>query len=140
MEKVRAGVNRRFQGGVPQPDTVFVDRGKGFYTPVNGKITDAFKEALRANSFKAIHGENALAQPANFQDVLLHETAVSWMRTRLKQSLPTRCWQETPEAYAQRLKRCCDEVNESYDVEGLCRDLGSRIEALYTSGGNRLKH
>ena len=85
-------------------------------------------------------GDNARAQPGSMQDVLLHDTAVSWMRTRLGRTIPTKCWEETPEQYGRRLKRCCDEVNEDCDVEGLCNGLPKRMRLLQDNGGNRLKY
>ena len=48
------------------------------------------------------------------QDVLLHETSVSWFRKRLEQSTPKKCWEETREAYSRRLKRCCDAVSDTH--------------------------
>jgi len=82
-------------------------------------------------------GSNACAQPGSSQDVLLHETAVSWLRKRLEQSRPNECWEETREDYGRRLKRCCDDVNKDYDVEGLCRGFRKRIKALAESGGDQ---
>ena len=84
--KVRSAVNLRFQGGVTQPDTIWTDRGKGFYAPGNGHITPAYKEALRQHKFKAALGDDASAQPGNLQELMLHETAVSWIRLRLARS------------------------------------------------------
>ena len=53
VHRVRGAVNRRFQGQASKPDTLFVDRGRGFYATGNGQITNAFKEALAANGFSA---------------------------------------------------------------------------------------
>ena len=41
VDKVRAAVNIRFQGQPSKPDTIFTDRGKGFYDAGHGKITQA---------------------------------------------------------------------------------------------------
>ena len=105
VEKVRVAVNMRFQGGAPQPKVIFVDRGKGFYTPATGKITRQFQAALEANNFTAFMGDNASKQPGNLQELMLHETAVSWLRTRLAESVPRRAWLETRGAFAARLKK-----------------------------------
>ena len=80
----------------------------------------------------------AQAQPGSLQDVLLHETAVSWLRKRLEQSTPKKCWEETREDYGRRLKRCCDEVNKEYDVDGLCQGYPKRIKLLQQKQGGRL--
>ena len=39
------------------------------------------------------------------------------LRTHLERT-PKKCWEETREAYGRRLKRCCDDVNQTCDVEG----------------------
>ena len=82
-KRVRAAVNIRFQGQADKPDTIWTDRGKGFYRPANGCITGGFKTALRDHSFKAVHGDDASRQPGKLQEIMLHETAVSWLRVRL---------------------------------------------------------
>ena len=85
-------------------------------------------------------GDNARSQPGSLQDVLLHETAVSWLRKRLERSTPTKCWEETREAYGRRLKRCCEEVNKECDVTGLCRDFPKRMKLVSDKDGDRLPH
>ena len=79
VHKVRAALNIRFRGD-DKPSIVFVDRGQGFYQPRGGKILPEFKAALEENELKAYYGDNAAAQPGNMQDILLHETTVSWIR------------------------------------------------------------
>ena len=139
VDKVRSAVNVRFPNVVAKPDTIFTDRGRGFYEPASGRITAAYKAGLRANQFKAMMGDNAAEQPGSLQYVLLHETAVSLMRHRLSISTPTNCWQETREENGRRLKRCCDEVNRECDVEGLCRGFTKRLKQLQQRQGGRLK-
>ena len=39
-----------------------------------------------------------------FQELMLHGTAVSWMRERLKKKVPKKAWEETVDAYRSRLK------------------------------------
>ena len=46
-----------FQGGEQQPDTLWTDRGKGFYSPHNGVIAVGYKDALREHHFKAALGD-----------------------------------------------------------------------------------
>ena len=62
---------------------MFVDRGKGFYHPGTAAITPEFKAALKTCKFKAFWGGDASAQPGHLQELMLHETAVSWLRVRL---------------------------------------------------------
>ena len=123
-----------------KPETLWTDRGKGFYQPSNGCITGGFKQALREHKFKAIHGDDASAQPGRLQEVMLHETAVSWMRHRLARSVPAKPWEETTEQYSSRLKQVVAEINETLDVEGLCRALPKRIEDLVATRGDRLSY
>ena len=78
-------------------------------------------------------------QPGHLQEVMLHETAVSWLRLRLEASLPKRSWEETPQAFATRLRRCCAQINAELDVEGLCRAFPKRIQKLKDTKGGRLK-
>ena len=85
-------------------------------------------------------GENTVVQPGSMQDVLLHETAVSWLRHRLAQSTLKKRWEESRLEYGRRLKRCCEDVNRDLNVEGLCRGLTKRLKLLRDKGGDRLKY
>ena len=138
VARVRSAVNVRFKGNVAQPDILWTDRGKGFYRPNDACITGGFKSALREHHLKAIHGDDASAQPGKLQEVMLHETAVSWIRLRLARSVPAKAWEETREQYTARLKSICREINETLDVEGLCRALPARIAKLVERKGDRL--
>ena len=140
IEKVRSVVNVRFQAAASKPEIIFTDRGRGFFWPNSGGITPDYKEALDENGFTAFMGCNAVKQPGSCQDMMLHETAVSWLRTRLATSTPTKCWEETREQYGNRLKRCCEEVNKDCDVEGLCKQFPKRIRLLKQKEGDRLKY
>ena len=71
--------------------------------------------------------------------MMLHETAVSWMRRRLARTLPAKPWEETRQEYASRLKACCDEINRDLDVGALCRAFPRRIQNLVKEKGGRLK-
>ena len=139
VDKVRSAVNVRFQNAASKPDTLFTDRGRGFYMTNSGDIAAEYKGALAQNGFKATMGDNAVMQPGSLQDALLHETAVSWLRLRLSRSTPAKCWQESREAYGRRLKRCCEEVNKECDVESLCKGLRKRMKLLQDRDGDRLK-
>ena len=97
-----------------------------------------YQEALRAHRFKAALGADASVQPGHLQELMLHETAVSWIRVRLARTVPARAWEETREAFAARLKRVGEEINGTLDVEGLCREFPARIEALVAKKGDRL--
>ncbi len=106
-----------------------MDRGGGFYNGT-GKITPEFAAALGANSFTAFHGGDASIQPGRSGDLWLHETAVSWVRERLKRSLPKDPWHESEDHFAKRLKTAVEHVNAKHDVQGLCREMPSRMRML----------
>ena len=81
----------------------------------------------------------ASVQPGHLQELMLHETAVAWLRLRLERTLPKSCWKETPEAFGARLRRCCADINATLDVAGLCRSFPARVQKLLDSEGGRLK-
>ena len=123
-----------------KPAVLFTDRGRGFYQTNSGTITPDWKQGVDENGFRTFMCDNAVRQPGSLQDIVLHETAASWLRRRLERSTPKKCWEETREAYGSRLKRCCEEVNKECDVEGLCNGFPKRIKLLEENGGDRLPH
>ena len=135
--KVRAALNVRCPGG-DAPTTVFVDRGPGFYHPSTGQITAGFKQGLRDNGLRAFMGDDAAEQPGALQELMLHETAVSWIRVKLQRCKPTRPWLETVEQYRARLKSVVTAINQEHNVEGLCWELPDRVEKLRLAKGDRL--
>ena len=138
LAKVRAGLNVRFQSeGMPR--VIFVDRGAGFYNPGDGRITQEFKAALQKFDLKAFMGEDAAVQPGKLSDLMLHETAVAWIRKLEARTIPRKPWEESREAFATRLKGIIAQINQNYDVEGLCRDLRKRVDKLYDKRGGKLR-
>ena len=75
VQKVRAVLNVRFPGA-DQPDILFVDKGRGFYSP-QGRIVKKFKDASEEHDLQVFHGDDASLLPGSMGDVYLHETAVS---------------------------------------------------------------
>ena len=140
LEKVRVAVNIRFQQADSKPDLIFVDRGRGFWATNSGKITKEFKGALREHDLRTVMGDDAGKQPGSLQEVLLHETAVAWIRRRLACTVPVNCWEETREEYGTRLKRCCEHINNEHDVDGLCRGFPKRCKKLDDAKGGRLNY
>jgi hypothetical protein len=137
VDKVRTALNIRFQGSTP-PNMLFTDRGNGFYNAGSGKITYGYQTALRRCGLTAFFKHDASRQPGKLQEVMLHETAVAWMRHRLSKTLPKQAWTETVEQYGSRLKRCAAYINEHYDVEALCNALPARLRMLVDSEGDRI--
>ena len=73
-------------------------------------------------------GDNAQAQPGSLQDIRLHETAVAWIRQRLRKSMPKASWEESREDYAARLKQVVEGINNHHDVDALCRSFPTRLQ------------
>ena len=135
VQKLKASLNTRFRND--QPSTVFVDLGGGFYQ--GGVITNEFKTSLRMHGLRAFHGDDASAQPGQSGDLWPHETAVSWMRHRLRMTLPQEPWRETEDDYETRLKAAAAYINENHDVEGLRKEMPQRMHDLvYVTKGGRL--
>jgi len=105
----------------------------------NHQITGAYQQALRDHRFKAALGDDASVQPGNLQELMLHETAVSWIRLRLGKTVPAKPWEETRAEYAARLKMICEDINSNLEVEALCRGFQKRIQKLVDREGGRLK-
>ena len=139
VQKVRSALNVRFPGGAA-PKVLFTDRGNGFYNAGTGGITDTYRAALRTHGLQAFFATDASIQPGQLQELMLHETAVSWMRTRLARTTPRMSWEETPEQYGTRLKACAAYINAHHDVQQLCRDLPKRLQELDELAGDRLGH
>ena len=99
VAQVRTALNKRFRTADRMPGVIFTDRGRGFYEPNSGKMTEQYSRGLRAHNLRALMGENAAVQPGSMQDVLLHETAVSWIRLRLDRTVPQKSWEESREQY-----------------------------------------
>jgi hypothetical protein len=134
---LRAAVNIRVHQD--QPKVLFVDRGRGFYDPGSGVITGEFAGALQEHGFRAFMGGAAAQQPGFLADVLLHETAVAWVRKLVAQSVPYPPWKETREAYGERLRAVARRVNQDYNVTGLCQELPCRLQEVLQKEGDRLR-
>ena len=94
---------------------------------------------MREHGLRAFHGEDASIQPGHSGDLWPHETAVSWVRQRLRLTLPREPWNETEESFEERLKAAAAWVNEKHDVDGLCREMPRRMNDLvHVTKGARL--
>ena len=119
------------------PKVVFADRGLGFFHP-NGAITAEWQAGLKAAGLRAYHGDDAGAQPGSVGDVLLHETAVSWLRTGLTATTPASPEKETEADYYARLQEVCADVNKRHDVEGLCKGFRARLGKVVEKDGDAI--
>jgi len=102
-------------------------------------ITQEFNDALRAHGLRAFMGQDARQQPGSLQEVMLHETAVAWLRSLLSQSTPRAPAEETRDAYLTRLRAACAHVNDNFDVAGLNRELPGRVQQLLELKGDKLR-
>ena len=101
-------------------------------------ITPEYESALHQHGLRAFFGRDASIQPGSLQEIMLHETAVAWMRDRLTKSAPRNSWQESVGEYGARLKACATFINDNYDVAGLCHALPQRLAELDRCRGDRL--
>jgi len=136
-EKLPGVLARRFPNE-SKPKVLFTDRGRGFFNARNGNVTPKFKASLEQAGLRAFQGENALVQSGTIGDVLLHETAVSWLRYLMGQTTPAAPWTESREAYYTRLRAQCQKVNEKYDVDALCREFPSRLRDVVAKKGEKI--
>ena len=136
ITKVRHAVNARFKSD-DQPSILFTDRGQGFYV-LNGHITGEYQAALQEHSFTAFAGDNASTQPGKMGDVLLHETAVAWIRYREGKTRPKEPWNESVAQFGTRLKAICQDINDNLEVDNLCRGFPKRLQRLKDREGDRL--
>ena len=51
-------------------------------------IAAEYSDALHRQGMRAMQGRDARGQPGKMGDVLLHETAVAWIRAELSKTLP----------------------------------------------------
>ncbi len=137
VAKVRSALNVRFQGGTA-PSIVFTDRGQGFFHIKTGGITNKYKGALQEHGLRAYYGNDASVQPGNLQEVMLHESAVAWIRKRETVTQCRQPWTETAAGFSARLRSICQYINANYDVEGLCKDLPNRLQKVRDKGGDRI--
>jgi hypothetical protein len=122
-----------------KPRVVFTDRGKGFYHPSTAQITPAYHAALQRHGLRPFAGENAADQPASLGDVLLHETAVAWIRKLMDFSLPARPWTESRQEFTTRLRHAVQQINAEYDVANLCKEFPERLDDLDARQGDKLR-
>jgi hypothetical protein len=136
VSKIPAALSRRFRSEA-KPRIVMTDKGKGFYHGT-GRITDEYKTVLSDCGLRPLMGESNTVQPGDCQELMLHETAVAWVRRKLEHTLPVEPWRETRDAFEARLKQASEEINEAYDVAGLCHEFPERVEALFEAEGGRI--
>ena len=117
---VRNGLKKRFRGEA-RPSILFLDRSRAFFNTVTGRVTPQLADALERTALSLFWGEDTHEQLGACADVLLHETAVAWIRDGLSKCVPKNPWKETRQQYAARLRYVVADCNDCHDVEGFCR-------------------
>ena len=135
--KIPGALNARFPNA-QKPRVVMTDRGPGFYHASTGRMTGEYGAALAKHGLRAHMGDDASMQAGDSQDLMLHETAVAWLRNRLALTLPRRPWLETREQFSARLKAQAAYVNKHYCVAALCREFPGRLDDVIAKGGDRI--
>ena len=136
---VKNGLAKRFKSDA-KPSVLFLDRSRAFFNTVTGRVTTELADALDPAALSLYWGDDASEQPGACADVLLHETAVAWIRDGLSKCVPKNPWKESREEYAARLRRVVADCNARHDVEGLCKGLPGRLKELRRRQGDRLSH
>lgn len=119
---------------VDHPKVLFTDRGPGFYHPASGNICTEYHEAVTEHGFKTWAGENSKWQPPDIADLLLHETAVAWVRKYLKQH-PVKIGKDMGkniEGLVEKLKEAEEHINTFYEVEDLMPEISIGRVAFVT--------
>ncbi len=87
--------------------------------------------------FRPFAGDFAAEQPPDIPDVLLHETAILWVKLRESKTKPQRPWEESREAFTVRMRGIAQEVNAHCDVEGFCKGFVKRLKQVVELKGGR---
>lgn len=136
VSKLKPSLRQRFPGQA-LPRVIMTDRGKGFFRTNGGSITPEYAQALRRSGFRALQGDNAGQQCGNLGDMMLHETAVSWLRDLMTKSTPKNAQNESRDEYVSRLRDACRTANAKHHVQGLCKGFNKRLQQLVDSEGDR---
>lgn len=121
------------------PRIIASDRGPGMYAP-NGMIVRDYDCAVRAAGFRSFMGPDAKKQAPDMGDLFPHETAVAWVRNRLRRIKPRHLpWEESEAQWAQRMQAAVDHANENYDTDALCRAFPDRLRMCNALSGGRVR-
>lgn len=116
-----------------------LDLSRSLNVSRTAQITAPFKAALRQHDLAALMGDDAREQPGTLAQVLLHETAVAWVRLQQTRATPRQPWAETRAAFGERMRAIARRTNEEYNVEALCWEFPGRIQQLIDLGEDNLK-
>ena len=134
-------LSNRFKDGDAMPNVIFTDRGPGFYHSSTGSITPEYSAACAEYGFTTWAGDHAKWQSPDIPDILLHETAVAWVRKYLRYN-PVKFTNDkvlNAERVAEALKNAERHINAHHEVDDLCMAFPTRLKALVAKGGERCK-
>ena len=143
MRHLPALLKTMLGSGARLPRTIFSDRGPGFFHSKWGTITGDYESACRECGFQPWAGTNSKkaprAQPREIGDVLLHETAISWLRREEEKTRPCTPWRETPVELEHRMLAAVRHINKEFDVRGLSMQFPEGLHTLVVTDGDRLQ-
>ena len=120
VERLPSVLDRMLGRAAKQPHILFTDRGPGFYHRRWGTITGDYETACRSAGFTPWAGSNCKegprAPPPDIGDVLLHETAISWLRREEESARPRKPWEETPRMLGKRIQTAVNKINKEVNV------------------------
>ena len=96
-------------------------------------------EALREHGLTDFNKGDGSVQPGDLKDLMLHETAVSWITAQLAKTIPAKPWDETVDELGERLRLAAEHIPANFHGEGLWGELPQRLDALCVKQGDRLK-
>ena len=114
--------SNRFKDDDMEPHVIFTNRSPGFYHSFTGSITPECSAASEEYGFTTWAGDRAKWQSADIPDILLHETAVGWVRKYLRYN-PVNFTNDkvvNRERVAEALKNAERHINAHHEVGDSC--------------------
>ena len=108
--------------------------------PCIPQVVRDYEDAIAKPGYRLYWGPSAATQAPDLGDVPLHETAVSWSRTKTRATKPDALpSEETQEQWAARARKVVRDINANLDVRGLCLEFPSRLQDVVDNEGDRLR-
>ena len=107
--------------------------------PCIPQVVRDYEDAIAKPGYRLYWGPSAATQAPDLGDVPLHETAVSWSRTKTRATKPDALpSEETQEQWAARACKVVRDINANLDVRGLRLEFPSRLQDVVDNEGDRL--
>ena len=72
------------------------------------------------------------------QKIILHRTAVASAHHKETVAQPCEPWNGAVAQYVTRLQGICQDINDHYNVENLCREFHGRVEQMVEKDWDRI--